>query len=601
MTETAHRPEQQRRETEGPGPLAGVRVVELGMLLAGPFTGPPARRHGRRDHQGRAAGPARSAPRVGQGALRGPLALVAGAVAQQEVRDAEPSAGGGAAAAARASSSTATCSSRTSARGRWRSGASGRSSSGRSIPKLVIARVSGYGQTGPYAPRAGFASVAEAMGGIRHINGFPGEPPPRIHISLGDSLAGMFAVQGILAALYWRDALGGGRGQVVDVSLMEACFALLESMVPEYDRLGIVRGPGRHRARGRRAVEHLQVERRHVDGDRGQRGRCLPAALRGDGPARARRRPAVATHLARGENQEELEGIVADVGGAAHRRRDRPDAQRRRRDLRADLHDRGHLRGRAVPGPRDARRARGSRVRRVLRARGSSRSSPRRRARCAGPPPGRRAATTETSTAACSASPTRSWRASSSRASCDRDDLRRRAPGRAPERASASRPRDARRARQPPCSGGIAADRDRQLRQSRARSADGGRRGGRRRIDRRDGVVYAGLVLNEQGYDRLAATGLDEAHFAFASTETLNRRNQNASRGGVARGGGRDRRASPRGRHPRDGDDRHRIRLPVRGRRRPRLRARASPRCSRTPRRTRSSSPTPSASACHGR
>src|SRR5207237_8489677 len=66
----------------------------------------------------------------------------------------------------------------------------------------------------------------------------------RLHISLGDSLAGMFAAQGILAALYQRDALGGGRGQVVDVSLLESCFALLESTVPEYDRLGIVRGPG---------------------------------------------------------------------------------------------------------------------------------------------------------------------------------------------------------------------------------------------------------------------------------------------------------------------------------------------------------------------
>src|SRR4029077_14956063 len=110
-------------------------------------------------------------------------------------------------------------------------------------PGLVIARVSGYGQTGPYAPRAGFASVSEAMGGIRYTNGSPAEPPPRIHISLGDSLAGMFAVQGILAALYRRDALGG-TGQIVDVSLLEACFSLLESTVPEYARLGIVRGPG---------------------------------------------------------------------------------------------------------------------------------------------------------------------------------------------------------------------------------------------------------------------------------------------------------------------------------------------------------------------
>ena len=80
-------------------------------------------------------------------------------------------------------------------------------------PKLVVARVSGYGQTGPYASRAGFASAAEAMGGIRHINGFPGELPPRLHISLGDSLAGMYAVQGILAALYRRDARGANRPQ----------------------------------------------------------------------------------------------------------------------------------------------------------------------------------------------------------------------------------------------------------------------------------------------------------------------------------------------------------------------------------------------------
>src|SRR2546423_2235054 len=81
------------------------------------------------------------------------------------------------------------------------------------------------------------------MGGIRHINGFPGELPPRLHISLGDSLAGMYAVQGILAALYRRDALGGA-GQVIDVSLMEACFSLLESTVPGYDRLCVVPGPG---------------------------------------------------------------------------------------------------------------------------------------------------------------------------------------------------------------------------------------------------------------------------------------------------------------------------------------------------------------------
>ncbi|MEE2746832.1 MAG: CoA transferase [Pseudomonadota bacterium] len=110
-------------------------------------------------------------------------------------------------------------------------------------PGLIIARVSGFGQTGPYADRPGFASVGEAMGGLRYINGFPDQPPPRSGISLGDTLTGIFAAQGILMALYWRDALGGGKGQVIDASIMESCFTLMESSLPEYDKLGIIREP----------------------------------------------------------------------------------------------------------------------------------------------------------------------------------------------------------------------------------------------------------------------------------------------------------------------------------------------------------------------
>lgn len=109
-------------------------------------------------------------------------------------------------------------------------------------PRLVIARVSGYGQTGPYADRPGFASAGEAVGGLRYINGFPDQAAPRAGISLGDSLAALFAVQGILMALYHRDA-NGGRGQVVDTAITESCFALLESMVPDYGKLSVVRQP----------------------------------------------------------------------------------------------------------------------------------------------------------------------------------------------------------------------------------------------------------------------------------------------------------------------------------------------------------------------
>ena len=110
-------------------------------------------------------------------------------------------------------------------------------------PGLVIARVSGFGQTGPYSNRPGFASVGEAMGGLRYINGFPDQPPPRTGISLGDSLAGLFATQGVLMALYWRDTIGQGKGQVVDASITESCFAMMESALPEYDKVGYIRQP----------------------------------------------------------------------------------------------------------------------------------------------------------------------------------------------------------------------------------------------------------------------------------------------------------------------------------------------------------------------
>ncbi|MAI11698.1 MAG: formyl-CoA transferase [Rhodospirillaceae bacterium TMED167] len=110
-------------------------------------------------------------------------------------------------------------------------------------PGLIIGRISGYGQTGPYADRPGFASVGEAMSGMRYINGFPDMPPPRNGISLGDTLTGMFAAQGILMALYQRDALGGGKGQVVDAAITESCFQLMEGTLPEYDKAGVVRKP----------------------------------------------------------------------------------------------------------------------------------------------------------------------------------------------------------------------------------------------------------------------------------------------------------------------------------------------------------------------
>jgi formyl-CoA transferase len=107
-------------------------------------------------------------------------------------------------------------------------------------PKLVMLRVSGYGQTGPRRDMPGFAAIAEAMGGLRYVTGFPDRPPVRAGISIGDTLASLYGVFGAMTALH-HVRVNGGAGQVVDVALYEAVFATMESLVPEYLSQGFVR------------------------------------------------------------------------------------------------------------------------------------------------------------------------------------------------------------------------------------------------------------------------------------------------------------------------------------------------------------------------
>jgi succinyl-CoA---D-citramalate CoA-transferase len=308
------------RDRSGPGPLAGIRMVELGTLLAGPFAGrllgdlgaevikvePPGQPDPLRDW-GHARYEGRSLWWPVQSRNKKCITLNLREPRGQElllelVRVAD----------------VMTENFRPGTLERWNLGYDRLSEAN---PGIVLARISGYGQTGPYAERAGYASVAEAMGGLRYINGFPGEPPPRAGISLGDSLAGMFAVQGILAALYHRDVLGDGRGQVVDVSLMEASFALLEGAVPEYDRLGIVRQPS---GTGIKGVAPSNIFKSRDD-------LWVVVAANQDGVFRrlceAMGRPELAddprfaTHLARGEHQEACESIIAEWA-AQHDARD---------------------------------------------------------------------------------------------------------------------------------------------------------------------------------------------------------------------------------------------------------------------------------------
>lgn len=297
--------------TTGRGPLAGIRVIELGMLLAGPYAtrllaefgaevikveqpgkGDPLRNWGHHRYRGRSLWwPIQSRNKklitLDLHHERG-RELLKRLVAQADVllENFRPG-----------------------TLEKWGLGWDVLSAVN---PKLILARVSGYGQTGPYAHRAGFAAVGEAMGGLRHINGYPDQPPPRMGISLGDSLAGMFAVQGILSALYWRDAAGGGRGQVVDASILEACFALLESAVPEYDRLGVVREPSGTKLRN---VAPSNIYKCRDD-------RWIVIAANADNVFRRLCRamekpeliddPRFADHTARGQHQDELDAIISD-------------------------------------------------------------------------------------------------------------------------------------------------------------------------------------------------------------------------------------------------------------------------------------------------
>ncbi|MGP3705561.1 CaiB/BaiF CoA transferase family protein [Gordonia paraffinivorans] len=177
-------------------------------------------------------------------------------------------------------------------------------------PGIIVVRVSGYGQTGPDASRAGYASVAEAASGLRHLNGYPGQLPPRLALSLGDTLAGMFAAQGALAALYRRTVTG--KGQVVDTSLIESCVAVQESTIPDYDVGGVVRGPSGTRLDGI-APSNLYPT---ADGTH-----VIIAANQDSVFARlcqAMGQPELATderfadHAARGRNQDELDALIGE-------------------------------------------------------------------------------------------------------------------------------------------------------------------------------------------------------------------------------------------------------------------------------------------------
>ena len=174
-------------------------------------------------------------------------------------------------------------------------------------PRLIMIRVSGYGQTGPYAHRAGFGSIGEAMGGLRYVVGDPSTPPSRMGISIGDSLAATFACVGALSALHYREKTG--RGQVVDSAIYEAVLTMMESLITEYDKTGFIRErtgailPKIAPSNVYATLDSLVV----IGANQDTVFRRLCEAMGRPGLADD---PSYATHQARGESQAELDQLI---------------------------------------------------------------------------------------------------------------------------------------------------------------------------------------------------------------------------------------------------------------------------------------------------
>lgn len=178
-------------------------------------------------------------------------------------------------------------------------------------PNVIYARVSGYGQTGSYRDRPGFAAAGEAISGLRYINGYPDQAPPRYGISIGDTLAAQSAFTGIVLALYARDARGI-QGQVVDASITDACFAVTESAVLEYEKTGIVREPTGPRLPRiapsnvyRSKDDHWVV----IAANHDTLWRRLAALM---GRPELGDDPRFATHTARGQNEDLLDELIGE-------------------------------------------------------------------------------------------------------------------------------------------------------------------------------------------------------------------------------------------------------------------------------------------------
>jgi formyl-CoA transferase len=294
---------------QGAGPLAGVRVIEMGQLLAGPFcgqlladfgaevikieapgAGDPLREWGRE----RAGGKALWFPIVGRNKKSVTLDL-----RQKE----------GQALARRliAGADMLVENFRPGTMEKWGLGYEQLSAEN---AKLIMIRVSGFGQTGPYAGRAGYGAIGEAMGGLRHVVGSPESAPSRVGISIGDTLAATYAALGGVMALHARARTG--RGQVVDSAIYEAVLAMMESLITEYQQAGYIRertGPILPGIAPSNVYPTADGQMILIAANQDTVFRRLAVVM---GQEALGRDPRFATHVARGERQAELDALIGD-------------------------------------------------------------------------------------------------------------------------------------------------------------------------------------------------------------------------------------------------------------------------------------------------
>lgn len=221
-------------------PLDGIRVIELGQLLAGPFTGTILSYFGAEVIK---VEPPTGDPLRGWRLLRNGTSLWYRSLGRNKksvTLDLKSERGRALAKQLLLTADVVVENFRPGLMEKWGMGPEDLKADN---PGLIYARISGYGQTGPNADKPGYASVTEGFGGFRYINGEPGKPPVRPNISMGDTLSAIHAALGVALALIHRAKPGSGRGQVIDVALYESIFNLMEGAVPEYDGAGAIRGP----------------------------------------------------------------------------------------------------------------------------------------------------------------------------------------------------------------------------------------------------------------------------------------------------------------------------------------------------------------------